>query len=122
MILLLLLAQAATPDDPPLIGKALHDQIVNAIRNCPTAKGDEIAVCSKDRGYAERYRLQKLQKPLAPPSNFQIDLASPDVAAAGTGSCSATGAGGATGCSVKDYDAWARWKQQQKAEGRDFPW
>ncbi|NIJ07330.1 hypothetical protein FHS31_000926 [Sphingomonas vulcanisoli] len=122
MILALLLAQAAAAAPLPDPGKALHETIVKAIRNCPEAKGDEIAVCSKDRGYAERYRLQKLQKPLAPPSNFQIDLASPDVAAAGIGSCSATGAGGVTGCSAKEYDAWAAWRRQQKADGRDFPW
>ena len=121
MFLLYLLAET-TAVPPPVVGKELHDQIVSAIRNCPQAKGDEIAVCSKDRGYAERYRLQKLQKPLMPEPGFQIQLASPDTAAAGTGSCTATGAGGSAGCSAKDYDAWAKWKAQQKATGRDAPW
>ena len=120
MLWALILAQAA---DPPVVGKELHDQIVSAIRNCPQAKGDEIAVCSKDRGYAERYRLQKIEKPLAPDSGggIQFQLASPDTAKAGTGSCSASGAGGPTGCSAKEYDAWAKWKAQQKADGR-APW
>lgn len=119
------LAQAVAPaDPPPLIGKELHDQIVSAIRNCPQAKGDEIAVCSKDRGYAERYRLEKLQKPLAPvgTGGIQFQLASPDTGAAGTGSCTATGAGGSAGCSAKDYDAWAAWKRQHKTDGQDYPW
>ncbi len=123
MLLLYMLAQAASaPADPPAVGKELHDSIVSAIRNCPQSHGDEIAVCSKDRGYAERYRIERLQKPMKPESSFQIQLASPETGASGIGSCTATGAGGSTGCSAKDHDAWARWKMQQRAAGHDFPW
>ncbi len=86
-------AAAPTPADP---GRPLHDSIVSAIRNCPQSKGDEIAVCSRDRGYAERYRLQKLQRPLTPEPSIQLQLASPETAASGTGSCSASGASSVT--------------------------
>lgn len=127
MLLAFLLAQAAAaipPAPPPDPGKQLHDSIVTAIRNCPQSKGDEIAVCSKDRGYAQRYRLEKLQKPIPVETGggVQLQLASPDTARTGTGSCSAGGAGGSTGCSAKQYDDWARWKNQQKADNRNPPW
>ncbi|SFS06218.1 hypothetical protein [Sphingomonas jatrophae] len=64
-LILALLLQAAA-GDPLAEGKAaLKKSIVDAIRNCPVATDGTVAVCSRDRGYAEGSgrRLQKLEKP-----------------------------------------------------------
>jgi hypothetical protein len=69
MILLLLLLQAAAAAEsaPPPPGDpiaALRGTVVEAIRECPRTKEGEIAVCSRDRGFAEgQRRLKKLVKP-----------------------------------------------------------
>ena len=55
-----LLAQATAPDAAPL--ETLHGVVVDAIRNCGQ-RGDEIIVCSRDRGFAEGQRMPKIVKP-----------------------------------------------------------
>ncbi len=120
---LLLLAAAA---DPPKAGpvETLHKQVVDAIRNCPVAAPGEITVCARDRGIAEGYRIPKMDPRFAEglrPSG-RGTIVAPDVGASGTGSCTTTGGGGFTGCSLQDYRNWGAWKAQEKADGRSFPW
>lgn len=123
IFLLPLLAQvAAAPGADPPPSQHLHEVVVEAIRNCPQSKGDEIAVCAKDRGYAQRYRMERL-KPYhadgSPP--VKVDVTS-GVGASGAGSCSTAGAGGQTGCQLKANNDWRRWKEDEKADGHWFPW
>ncbi|WP_174273345.1 hypothetical protein [Sphingomonas bacterium] len=123
MILLALLAEAmAVPAQAAGPIDTLHHKVVEAIRNCPKAEDGTIAVCAKDRGYAQRFRLQKLDQRFAG-GNPPVTVGPlSGVGAVGIGSCSATGAGGSTGCVLREDNAWGEWKKQQKAEGREFPW
>jgi len=116
LLLLIALQDAVTPAPT----KALHDVVVDAIRNCPHAKGDEIAVCARDRGFAEKYRIEKLNKPQAALEEPKIKLSG--VGSAVPGGCTSASAVGTIGCSKRDYDDWAAWKRKQEAEGRTFPW
>ena len=124
MIALLLAAAVA---EPPKAGpvEVLHRKVVTAIRNCPDAAPGEITVCARDRGIAESYRIPRLDPRFAgaaPRSTGRGALAAAGPGAAGTGSCTNTGAGGFTGCSLQDYRNWGRWKDREKANGREFPW
>ena len=119
VILLYLLAEATTPKAGPT--EHLHEVVVEAIRNCPKPVEGEIAVCARDRGFSERYRIQRLDPRFAEPPPLSIGVMS-GVGDGGTGSCGAVGAGGATGCALRDYNAWGTWKKGEKAKGRDFPW
>lgn len=113
MLLALLLAvQDIAPATQPL-----HDVVTQAIRNCPQSKGDEIAVCAKDRGFAEKYRIQKLTKPLPLETDPKISLSGTGSTAPGT--CTSATAVGINGCSKRDYDDWASWKRRQQAEAKD---
>ena len=105
------------PRDPTI--QPLNDAVTQAIRNCPQTRQDEIAVCARDRGFAEKYRIQKLDRPT-------VDLGDPKVKLSGVGSdvpgqCSTVGQAGAIGCSKRDYDNWAAWKREQRAAARDTP-
>ncbi|QJU56863.1 hypothetical protein HL653_02810 [Sphingomonas sp. AP4-R1] len=125
LFLILALALAEPPAEQPPSAEAaaaagaadIHQKVVTAIRNCPETKGDEIVVCSKDRGIAESFRLPKLD-----PRFAQSDpkLRKPADAFEGTGdggfgSCSAVGIGAGTGCAMRDYRAWGDWKRRQRA-------
>ncbi len=82
---------------------------------CPKPQGDEITVCArKDEG--ERFRIPAtLRESTSPANDAWTNRVSryEMVGAAGTGSCSATGAGGWTGCANKFvHDAYA----EKKAE------
>jgi hypothetical protein len=106
--------------DPPIaVTQPLHDAVTQAIRNCPQTKGDEIAVCAHDRGFAEKYRIQRLDRPSMPASDPKIQLSG--VGSDAPGGCSNLGQVGAIGCSKRDYDAWAAWKRQQQAAARGGP-
>ncbi|PTQ13623.1 hypothetical protein CLG96_05290 [Sphingomonas oleivorans] len=82
--------------------------VVEAIRNCPKAAEGEIVVCSRDRGLAEGYRLPKI------PERYDYEGSRESASAerrrrmrggeAGIGSCSAVGAGGASGCTLKSLE------------------
>lgn len=124
MILLMLAAvAAAVPKAGPV--ETLHTVVVEAIRNCPKGKGDEIVVCSRDRGIAEGFRLPRLDPRYAGPGlkpGGRGVLTDAGVAAVGVGSCSTVGANGATGCGRRAADDWGAWKRGERAEGRDFPW
>lgn len=125
MLALLLLAAEAAKPAPAGPVDHLHQVVVEAIRNCPQGADGAIVVCARDRGIAEGWRLPKLDPRYAGnalrPSG-RGTLATSDVAATGVGSCSATGAAGATGCSLAEANAWGAWKREQKADGKPFPW
>jgi hypothetical protein len=114
-------APAPTPSVPlgePLT-QPLHDVVTQAIRNCPPPKDGVISVCARDRGFAEKYRIQRLAKPT-------VDLGDPKIKLSGEGSplpgeCSNIGQAGAIGCSKRDYQDWAAWKRRQQAEAKDRP-
>src|SRR3954465_15296499 len=121
MPLLLILALAladppAAPLDPAAVATAdIRQKVVPAIRNCPEAKGDEIVICSKDRGIAESYRLPKLDPRYA---ESDPKIRKPEDVLEGTGdggfgSCSTVGIGAGTGCAMRDYRAWGDWKRRQ---------
>ena len=125
MMLALLLAA----EEPPAAAasaptEALKQVVVDAIRNCGKSQGDEIVVCSRDRGLAESYRLPKIQPRLAEAGKTGGKLeALAGAGAAGQGTCTATGGAGTTGCSLAQANAWAEWKKRQKAAGEGwFPW
>ena len=119
---LLLAAEIATAK--PKIGpiEKEHKIVIDAVRGCHEYDDDEIVVCSSDRGVAEGYRLPKLDTRFAGAlsKNGRSELTDIDLGASGAGSCSATGAGGATGCSKREYDNWAKWKQDQKKQAHAY--
>lgn len=124
MLALILLAGAFAAEKPKMgpIEKE-HKMVVDAIRGCPEARNeDEIVVCSKDRGIAEGYRLPKLDPRfdmrLAP--NGRTSLTDRSLGASGTGSCSASGAGGSTGCTLRGIQAWADEQKRKKAADRAY--
>ena len=123
MIPLLLLAAEIATAKPKMgpIDKE-HKIVVDAVRGCQDYEEGEIVVCSSDRGVAEGYRLPKLDTRFAGAlnKNGRSALTDADLGASGAGSCSATGAGGATGCSKRDYDSWAKWKQEQKKQAHAY--
>ncbi len=75
---------------------------------CPQSNGDEIVVCAR-LAEADRYRIPKKlrdveNKPVKEAWTNRV-LAYESIAATGTMSCSAVGAGGFTGCGLKNIDA-----------------
>jgi hypothetical protein len=74
---------------------------------CPQSKGDEIVVCAR-LAEEERYRiptkLRGVKVDVTTQAWTQKVLAYENVAATGTMSCSPVGAGGFTGCGLKDID------------------
>ncbi len=95
---------AAPPADPVV---ALKTRVVEAIRNCPKPVAGEIVVCSRDRGVAEGYRLPKI----AERYDYRGGIESVsrerhrimEGGEAGAGSCGPVGAGGWTGCLLKQW-------------------
>lgn len=128
-LLLLAAAPASAPakvePSPPGPVEHLAKRVVEAIRNCPEPEPGEIAVCARDRGVAEGWRLPRLDPKYAGtklrPSG-RGTLASEGPGAAGTGSCTAAGAGGSTGCMLQLDNQWGAWKKEQQATGQNFPW
>ena len=95
-------APATQPGD-----EKINQLIIYGNDTCPESKGDEIVVCAR-MGEADRYRI---------PSSLRDDPNDPRnqamseriksyeyVGASGTMSCSASGAGGFTGCGLKEID------------------
>ncbi|MDO6416537.1 hypothetical protein Q4F19_19295 [Sphingomonas sp. BIUV-7] len=118
LLLILALAAADPPAEPVAAATAeIRQKVIDAIRACPESKGDEIVICSRDRGIAESYRLPKLDPRFAEtdPKLKTTEEALDGVGDTGTGSCSAVGAGGAFGCAKRDYNDWGDWKRRQRA-------
>lgn len=94
-------APAAAQDAPE---PKINQLIVYGEDKCPESTGDVITVCARKQE-AERFRIPKnLREAALSPSNEAWNnkvLAYETVGASGTNSCSATGAGGWTGCSGK---------------------
>ena len=124
MLALLLLAEVAAgapapaSPPPPAPVEHLRKVVIDAIRNCPEHKPDEIVVCSPDRGVAEGYRIPKLDARFAgtglrPSGRGKADGA--DVGKTGIGSCSKVGAGGTIGCGAAEYRAWKAERRADRA-------
>lgn len=84
-------------------GDRVNQLIIYGDDPCPPSTGDEITVCArKDEG--ERYRIPEPLRGTESPQNDAWNnrvLAYETVGRDGTHSCSATGAGGVTGCTQK---------------------
>ena len=116
-------AAAAKPVSGPV--EHLKKVVVEAIRNCPQAEDGTVVVCARDRGIAEGYRLPKLDPRYAasdPTARRRPGEALDGVGAAGTGSCSTVGAGGATGCNAAQIRAWRAQKSEDRKDDRWFAW
>ena len=92
---------------------------------CPTnGSGDEIIVCAR-RPEAERYRIPKELRPPSQSPDAQSwavrSQSALDAGRTGTGSCSATGAGGWTGCWTQQMRAAKEEAKQQAASDRSVP-
>lgn len=103
------------PASPALAQKTDRVLIIFGNDKCPTnASGDEIIVCAR-RPEAERYRIPKeLRARSQSPDSQSWAVRSQSALSTGrtgAGSCSASGAGGWTGC-------WADQMRAAKAEGK----
>ena len=108
-----LLASAAPAFAQGLAGPQPGDEKINQLiiygdDACPQSNDDEIVVCAR-LAEADRYRIPKKLRdventPIKEAWNNRV-LAYENVAASGTLSCSAIGAGGFTGCGLKDIDS-----------------
>ena len=94
---------------------------------CPTnASGDEIIVCAR-RPETERYRIPKEVRPRsqAPQNQSWAERSQSAMSVGrtgtGTGSCSAVGGGGWTGCWAEQMRAAKAEAKQKAAEDRDVP-
>ncbi len=117
----------ATFATPMIASPALAQQtdrvlILYGNDKCPTnASGEQIVVCSR-RPESERYRIPKeLRSPiLITPENQSWAAKANDTlnagAASGTGSCSAVGAGGWTGCWAQQMRDAKRQRQQDTVQ------
>lgn len=93
------------------------DKAIAAATDCQRGKAGEILVCRRGQG-SERYRIPEvLRDPGFDFSDMSVEGVSRerhrllDAGASGIGSCSASGAGGMTGCMVQKFRQW----EQQKA-------
>jgi hypothetical protein len=108
-----LLASAAPAFAQGLTGPQPGDEKINQLiiygdDVCPQSNSDEIVVCAR-LAEADRYRIPKKLRdventPVKEAWTNRV-LAYESVAASGTLSCSAIGAGGFTGCGLKDIDS-----------------
>jgi len=123
----LLLAAALAAEGPPTTKPKMgpiekeHKVVVDAVRGCPESDDDdEVVVCSRDRGIAEGYRLPKLDPrfALGLSRNGRTQLVDPVLGATGAGSCTNVGAGGSTGCTLRNIKSWADEQKQKKAEDK----
>jgi hypothetical protein len=119
ILLAALLAAEPVPaaEVPGDMVQSLKERVVEAIRNCPKAAPGEIIVCSRDRGVAEGYRLPKIadrfdyrgEKDSVSRERHRLM----EGGEAGAGSCSTVGAGGWTGCLLRQ---WQRGDQQRAGQ------
>ena len=106
---LMLSAQAPAQNAPATQqgDEKINQLIIYGDDKCPESKGDEIVVCAR-MGEADRYRIPwSLRDDPNDPRNQAMSerIKSYEyVGASGTMSCSASGAGGFTGCGLKEID------------------
>lgn len=100
----------ATAQDAPVTqpgDEKINQLIVYGDDVCPESKGDEIVVCAR-MGEADRYRIPSSLR--SDPNDLRGEAwtervkAYEYVAASGTMSCSASGAGGFTGCGLAEIN------------------
>lgn len=113
IVSLSLLASAAPAFAQGLAGPQPGDEKINQLiiygdDACPQSNDDQIVVCAR-LAEADRYRIPKKLRdventPIKEAWTNRV-LAYESVAASGTLSCSAIGAGGFTGCGLKDIDS-----------------
>jgi hypothetical protein len=102
-------AQAQAQDVPASqpVDEKINQLIIYGDDKCPESKGDEIVVCAR-MDEADRYRIPTSLR--ADPNDSRNQAMSERiksyeyVAASGTMSCSPSGAGGFTGCGLKEID------------------
>lgn len=112
LILLALLLAAEAPAAAPSLKTA-----IDTAMGCPTGRSGEIVVCRRgDR--AQRYRIPEALRPNGFDFHqMEIEGASRERhrlmegGGSGIGSCSASGAAGASGCLAQQFRAW----EQQRA-------
>jgi hypothetical protein len=106
---LMLSAQAPAQNAPATQqgDEKINQLIIYGNDTCPESKGDEIVVCAR-MGEADRYRIPSSLRDDPNDSRNQAmseRIKSYEyVGASGTMSCSASGAGGFTGCGLKEID------------------
>lgn len=106
---LMLSAQAPAQNAPASQqgDEKINQLIIYGNDKCPESKGDEIVVCAR-MGEADRYRIPSSLR--GNPNDSRNQAMSERiksyeyVGASGTMSCSASGAGGFTGCGLKEID------------------
>lgn len=113
------------PTAPVVAQKTDRVLIIFGNDKCPTnASGDEIVVCAR-RPEAERYRIPKELRPRAQTPDSQSWAVRSQAALAtgrtGTGSCSAAGSGGWTGCWAEQMRAAKAENKAEAAAARDVP-
>lgn len=123
LLLFAALAAEGPPTTKPKMGpvEKEHKMVVDAVRGCPEGgEIDEVVVCARDRGLAEGYRLPKLDPRFAInlDKNGRTQLDDPGLGASGAGSCSNSGAGGNTGCTLRNIRSWAEEQKRKKAADR----
>ncbi len=101
-------AFAQSPSGPQAGDEKINQLIIYGEDPCPQSNDDEIVVCAR-LAEGERFRIPKTlrdveNKPVKEAWTNRV-LAYEHVAASGTMSCSAIGAGGFTGCGLKDIDS-----------------
>jgi hypothetical protein len=101
-------AFAQDASEPQPGDEKINQLIIYGDDPCPQSNGDEIVVCAR-LSEADRYRIPKKlrdveNKPVKEAWTNRV-LAYEHIAATGTMSCSAVGAGGFTGCGLKNIDA-----------------
>lgn len=119
----------ATLTAPAVAPAQQADRVLTIYGNdkCPTnSSGEEIVVCSR-RPEAERFRIPKefRQSPLIAPENQSWAQRAQGVldagARTGTGSCSASGPGGWTGCWQQQMRAMRAEREQSSAADKGVP-
>jgi len=99
------IAQEPTPNQPS--DEKINQLIVYGDDECPKSAGDEIVVCAR-MNEADRYRIPPSLRsdPNSPQNQAWLNRvqAYEYVGASGTLSCSPSGAGGFTGCGLKEID------------------
>ncbi|MGB5076594.1 MAG: hypothetical protein WBO17_03840 [Sphingorhabdus sp.] len=100
-------AQAQQAESPSVPDEKINQLIVYGDDACPESQGDEIVVCAR-MAEADRFRIpSSLRNDPNDPRNQAISerIKSYEyVGASGTMSCSPSGAGGFTGCGLKEID------------------
>lgn len=117
MLTLLVAAVLGQADPPASPLQDMHTRVIEAIRNCAHPAPGEIVVCSKDRGFAEGYRLPKSDPRFEHRDSPIVNLLQGNDGPP-PNACNSPSLVGKTGCSIDDYRKWQAWKRAQEARGQ----